>query len=438
MSPTTLTFTTANWNTPQTVTITATADTGVEGTETGTITHTATSVDGYYNGISIGGVTVTITDNDVAASGGGGGSSVSGVYNPILSINNGATSTSNNLVTLTLGASGASEMIISENFGFLGASWEPVTSSKSWPLSSATGTKNIYVRYRDSYNNFSSTVSSAIVLLGSTSFISTTPSLLPTPLVPIIIPVIKTPVVVETPLIVLNPESKIVISNINSLSLQPATSLMFNYSYTNDTEQMRKVRLVRQVLNAKGTIIASTQAYRNIKAGDEVSIDVKQLIGRYWTPGEFIERVRVFDSQGKMIEENSFPFVVEKFKYKYLIKGELGFDNSIVFDPTVWAKNKIEVRTPFQLRIRFSYTNQTEVKQDVRMLREIVDATGMIISTLRGRWSMNPAETYGITVNQNIPTTLLPGEYAVRIRALDYKTGDLLAENSAGFTIELK
>ena len=59
-----LLFTQANWNTPQTITITAVDDSDIEGSHTGVITHSVTSGDGNYNGISISNVTAAITDND--------------------------------------------------------------------------------------------------------------------------------------------------------------------------------------------------------------------------------------------------------------------------------------------------------------------------------------------------------------------------------------
>ncbi|QLE56732.1 DUF4347 domain-containing protein [Nostoc sp. TCL26-01] len=65
-SANTLTFTAANWNTAQTVTVTAVNDSVVEGNHTSTITHTATSSDTNYNGITIDSVTANITDNDTA------------------------------------------------------------------------------------------------------------------------------------------------------------------------------------------------------------------------------------------------------------------------------------------------------------------------------------------------------------------------------------
>lgn len=62
---TSLTFTSANWNTPQTVTATGVDDTEVDGDQTYTIATTpANSADANYNNIDPSDVTVTNTDND--------------------------------------------------------------------------------------------------------------------------------------------------------------------------------------------------------------------------------------------------------------------------------------------------------------------------------------------------------------------------------------
>ena len=66
--PTTLTFTTSNWNTDQTVTVTAGNDADLVN-DTVTLTHSAMSADSSYQGITIAGVTVTVTDNDNTAAG---------------------------------------------------------------------------------------------------------------------------------------------------------------------------------------------------------------------------------------------------------------------------------------------------------------------------------------------------------------------------------
>ena len=62
---TTLTFTTSNWNTAQTVTITAVDDSEVENNHSDIVTHTVSSNDTNYDNIGVESVTVSIIDNDI-------------------------------------------------------------------------------------------------------------------------------------------------------------------------------------------------------------------------------------------------------------------------------------------------------------------------------------------------------------------------------------
>ena len=66
VSPASLTFTTANWNTAQTVTVTGVNDSvdNPNNRRTVTVTHTAASADAGYNSVSVDSVTVTVTDDD--------------------------------------------------------------------------------------------------------------------------------------------------------------------------------------------------------------------------------------------------------------------------------------------------------------------------------------------------------------------------------------
>jgi hypothetical protein len=87
VSPTTLTFTNGDFATAQTVTVTAVDDIDVEGAHACTITHSAASADGDYDGITIADVTGSVTDNDVAPVGeellSNGGFEVAGSSNAI-------------------------------------------------------------------------------------------------------------------------------------------------------------------------------------------------------------------------------------------------------------------------------------------------------------------------------------------------------------------
>ena len=67
VSPASVTFTAANWNTPQTVTVTGVDDDLDDGDVAYTIvTAAATSTDANYNGLNAADVSVTNTDNDTA------------------------------------------------------------------------------------------------------------------------------------------------------------------------------------------------------------------------------------------------------------------------------------------------------------------------------------------------------------------------------------
>ena len=63
VSPSVLTFTPANWNVPQTITVTAVTDAATEGTHTGLIDHTTSSADANWVGVSAQ-VTPTITETN--------------------------------------------------------------------------------------------------------------------------------------------------------------------------------------------------------------------------------------------------------------------------------------------------------------------------------------------------------------------------------------
>ena len=66
-TPTSLTFTAADWNVPQAVTVTAVDDLVAEGTHTGTISHRASSADPDYDGVGVPDIVASVTDDDICA-----------------------------------------------------------------------------------------------------------------------------------------------------------------------------------------------------------------------------------------------------------------------------------------------------------------------------------------------------------------------------------
>ena len=87
-------------------------------------------------------------------------------------INGDAAYTNTTSVTLTLSAtdlvSGVSEMILSESSSFTGETWETYNTTKVFTLSTTEGTKTVYVKFRDSLDNESASISDSIILDTST------------------------------------------------------------------------------------------------------------------------------------------------------------------------------------------------------------------------------------------------------------------------------
>lgn len=71
-------------------------------------------------------------------------------YNMSLKINNGDAQTTSNTVLLTMAAASASQMLVSNNPNFTNSLWEPYATSKTWTLSSGSGTKTVYIKFESS------------------------------------------------------------------------------------------------------------------------------------------------------------------------------------------------------------------------------------------------------------------------------------------------
>ena len=82
--------------------------------------------------------------------------------------------------------------------------------------------------------------------------------------------------------------------------------------------------------------------------------------------------------------------------------------------------------------------NDSDQKQKIRMVRELVGPNDKVLQTKTGNWNMKPGEEDSQNFTQPITPNLLEGDYKVRIHAYDFTSKELLAENSLGFSIELK
>ena len=215
--------------------------------------------------------------------------------------------------------------------------------------------------------------------------------------------------------------------------------LRYNYSYKNDTAKTAKIKITRQLLNNKNKVVSTVSAIKSLKAGETFAKDVNQMISRYSAPGDYNIKVKVADLTNKQNYETSFKLTVEKLKYKYFELGSVAStDSAVFFDPASLARIKSDKKLPTTVGLKYGYENKTEAKQTLKMIRELIDAAGHVINSRSAKWVMVPAEKYAIQATQYLGSTLGAGNYSIRIRALDWKTKALVADNSLGVSIILK
>ncbi|TAN32622.1 hypothetical protein EPN28_03815 [Patescibacteria group bacterium] len=345
----------------------------------------------------------------------------------------GATTTASASVTLTLAATGASHMMVSNVAAFTGAAWETYATSKSWTLASGAGVKTVYARFKDSSGNISTAVSDTIQLTGTQT----------TPTTDIVVPGVENLVTgaPTAPVVaVAYPDSLVEITNILKGSFQPSETLKFAYKFTNESAKTLKIKIVRQLLNSKGKVISTASTVKTIKAGQAFNAGVKQALNKKWPAGVYTMRVRVYNAAtNKLLEQNSFQITIEKLKKKvFKLGAALSADSDVQFDQASLAKVKSGGGLPVIIKAKYSYTNNTGAKHVVKMVRELVNGSGKVVSTSKGKWTMAVDEKSSQSFTQPVAANLAAGSYAMRVKAYDWTSNELLAENSLGFEVALK
>jgi hypothetical protein len=91
-----------------------------------------------------------------------------------VTINGGAAYTDSLSVTLTLSAADTTSDVVSTRFSANGttwSAWEPYATSRSWTLTSGSGTKTVYVQFMDAAGNISIVSSDAITFTGGMFYV---------------------------------------------------------------------------------------------------------------------------------------------------------------------------------------------------------------------------------------------------------------------------
>lgn len=195
VSPASLTFTSGNWSTPQTVTASGVNDSPVDGDITYHIVlAAATSADTFYSGINPADVTVINDDNDVPSSGGSSFVQLPSPTSPDSHAVSAPTCTSASLVNVLMSAHNATSYMLSIDGAFDTESWltfTPNVNDSTWVIPTMNlgvmlpepdGEYLISVRYRSSSGNVSSTVSTQVQRDIAGGCVN--PSVIPTPAEP--------------------------------------------------------------------------------------------------------------------------------------------------------------------------------------------------------------------------------------------------------------
>lgn len=376
---------------------------------------------------------------------GGSGGSQANLNNASVNINNGAAVTDSLAVTLNFKATGAIKMMVSNSSDFVNASWINFAPIQNWSLIGDKGQKVIYVKYKDIGDVISTVVSASIKYDPIAVVAPTTPTAPSSETQP---SASVQPTQVETqnaateePVLVLSkPESKVQITKVNDFSLQPGTKLSFYNEFKNETEKSLKLKSITQILNSKWKSVYSSSNTKVIKAGDILVTKYSQLLGKKLAAGEYTVKVKVVNAKsGTLLDDNDFKVVVEKLKQTTFVLGAVESASSdLYFDENSLGKIKSEVVLPFVLKVQYGYINNSGQKQTIKMTRELVNGDGKVLSSNSGKWVMKVGEKDALYLSQSLSSNTASGDYKIRIKALDWNTKEIIAENSLGFSVILK
>lgn len=283
-----------------------------------------------------------------------------------------------------------------------------------------------------------STVGVVTSTLISTSTTSTVPSVQTISTIQnLVTPIVVSPV--ASAIVLSNPNSKITVTLPTIVSYQPGALMNFSYKYGNDSNKKITVKVVRQLLDNKGKVVKSATVSKTLKSKTSFNNDIKENLPKTLKPGTYTVKVMILGAKNKVLEQNSFKIEVEKLKKKYFsLSANKPEINNLSFDQSVLDKIKSNVALPVQLKVKYNYINDSDVKQKIRMVRDLVGPNGKVLQTKTGNWNMKPGEEDSQNFTQPVTPNLLDGDYQVRIRAYNFTTKELLAENSLTFKVESK
>lgn len=333
LSTSSITFTSSNWDTIRTVTVTAVDDSSVESTHTSIISQTASSSDTNYNLISIASVTVTITDNDFGGGGGGGGG---GGYN------------------------------LSQN-------------------TTTTVTSTIDV--------VSSTVGAGEVV-GDTVF-----------------------------------------TNPKKFSVRSNKAVVVNYLFTNSTTKSVKIEVRREVHDSVGDLVDKIVTRKIVKANKTLKGRLSDKFFADLPTGDYQVKYSLYVGK-KLIGSQIQNFVVKNEKKYFMNYDVAATTGAIMFDTGAFDKMTKYSVLPLSVPVRYVYTNTTNKSQSVNIEKYAQNYDKSIYSRSSANIIIPAKKSFEKVIEQTLEAVQKTKYVQIVIRVKDQKTQSVLAENHVKFWVK--
>ncbi len=108
-----------------------------------------------------------------------------------------------------------------------------------------------------------------------------------------------------------NPESVVVITGLK-VDYKPGSAVKYSYSYKNESTKPSSIKIVRQVVDSNGKVVSQVTGTRILAKGQKMSFNATSALSKKLSNGTYTIVVKVLDTKGVVLAENSFDLTVKK------------------------------------------------------------------------------------------------------------------------------
>jgi len=92
-------------------------------------------------------------------------------------------------------------------------------------------------------------------------------------------------------------------------------------------------------------------------------------------------------------------------------------------------KNQDQYTAGSLLQLSYQYTNDTKKTTKIRVTRELLNSQNKVLKRAYGQATLKPGKSFTNNTKEKLPTTLKDGDYSVRVRVYEQKTGKLIMQD---------